>query len=70
VVGKFDGANFFIHMKTIELRKVELVPDKYGHHIKIGMVRLNDENGMYVKFLKIDEKIIKILSELKIPYNG
>ncbi len=54
----------------LEIRKAELVPDKFGNNIKISMIRLNKDDGTYVKFLKIDEKILQELLKIKIPYNG
>lgn len=44
-----------------KLNKIELVPDKYGHHLKIGMVTKLDNNGKYIKHEKIDENLIEIL---------
>ena len=48
-------------MMKYKLNKIELVPDKYGLHLKVGMVTKLDENGKYIKHEKIDENLVKIL---------
>ena len=44
-----------------KLNKISLIPDKYGHHLKIEMVTKLDDNGKYIKHEKIDENIVNIL---------
>ena len=44
-----------------KLNKITLVPDKYGYHLKIGMITKLDNNGKYIKHVKINEDIVNIL---------
>ena len=50
-------------MITYKLNKISLVPDKYGHHLKVGMVTAIDGEGKYIKHVKINDKLISILNE-------
>jgi len=50
----------------IKIKKAELVPDKYGKHIKISMVGIYDENGKWLKWIPLDEVLIEILLDNKI----
>jgi hypothetical protein len=45
----------------IRIKKANLVPHKYGNNIEISMIRLSDENGKYIKFIKLNEKTLEIL---------
>jgi hypothetical protein len=45
----------------IRIQKASLVPDKYGSHIEITMIKLLDENDKYIKFIKLNEKTLEIL---------
>lgn len=47
--------------KYIKIKKIELVPDKFGHHIKITMIGLYDENGKWVKWVKLNDALIQEL---------
>ena len=50
----------------IKVKKAELVPDKYGKHIKISMVGIYDENGKWLKWIPLDEVFIEILLDNEI----
>ena len=50
----------------LKVKKAELVPDKYGKHIKISMVGIYDENGKWLKWIPLDEVLIEILLDNKI----
>ncbi len=50
----------------IKVKKAELVPDKYGKHIKISMVGIYDENGKWLKWIPLDEVLIETLLDNKI----
>lgn len=50
-------------MVTYKLNKISLVPDKYGHHLKIGMVTAIDGHGKYIKHVKINNELVSILKE-------
>jgi hypothetical protein len=44
-----------------KLNKISLEPDEYGAHLKIKMMSKYNEEGKYVKHIKLDEKAIEIL---------
>ena len=44
-----------------KLNQASLKPDKYGNHLIIKMVTQYDDNGKYVKHVRIDETIIEML---------
>jgi len=44
-----------------KLNQVSLKPDKYGNHLVIKMITQYDDNGKYVKHIKIDENAINML---------
>jgi hypothetical protein len=50
----------------IKIKKAELVPDKYGKHIKISMVGIYDQSGKWLKWIPLDEVLIEILLDNKI----
>jgi len=45
----------------IKIKKAELVPDKYGKHIKISMVGIYDQNGKWLKWIPLNEALIQTL---------
>lgn len=53
----------------LKIKKIDLVPDKFGKHIEITMIGLYDDTGKWIKWVKLDELISKHLEEIKIPYN-
>lgn len=50
----------------IKIKKAELVPDKYGKHIKISMVGIYDHSGKWLKWIPLDEVLIEILLDNQI----
>lgn len=50
----------------VKIKKIELMPDKYGKHIVITMIGLYDENDKWLKWLPLNEKLCNFLSEYKI----
>ena len=50
----------------IKIKKAELVPDKYGKHIKITMVGIYDQNGKWLKWIPLDDVLIEILLDNQI----
>ena len=46
-----------------KIKKVELVPDKYGEHIKITMISAYTGSGKFVKHIKLDESALNLLYE-------
>lgn len=45
----------------MKIKKAELVPDKFGHHIKITMIGLYDDNHKWIKWVPLDHDIIDSL---------
>lgn len=52
---------------TLKIKKAEIVPDKYGSHIKITMVGLYDENGKWVRWVKLNDKLLEQLCNTNFP---
>lgn len=45
----------------LKIKKAEIVPDKYGSHIKITMVGLYDKDGKWIRWVKLNDKLIEQL---------
>lgn len=54
----------------LQVKKIDLVPDKFGKHIKITMVGLYSDEGKWIKWVKLNEELAKVLEETQIPFNG
>ena len=52
----------------LQIKKAELVPDKYGQHLKITMVGLYDDTGKWIKWIKLNEALMK--AELNLKEDG
>lgn len=50
----------------LKIKKAELVPDKFGQHIKITMVGLYDDNDKWIRWVKLNDSLIKNLLEVDI----
>ena len=50
----------------LKIKKAELVPDKFGQHIKVTMVGLYDENDKWIRWVKLNDALIKELLEAEI----
>lgn len=50
----------------LQIKKAELVPDQYGQHIKISRVGLYDENDKWIRWVKLNDALIKELLEAEI----
>ena len=48
-----------------KLNMVSLAPDERGMHVKIGMITQQDDNGKYIKHIKIAENEDLIINMLK-----
>ena len=53
----------------LQIKKAELVPDKYGQHLKITMVGLYDDTGKWIKWIKLNEAFIETLLQVEIKIN-
>lgn len=45
----------------LKIKTAELVADKFGHHIKITKIGLYDENGKWIKWVKLNEYTLQQL---------
>lgn len=50
----------------LKIKKIELVPDKFGSHIKISMVGLYDDQGKWIRWVKLNDDLIKVLTSVNI----
>jgi len=50
----------------LQIKKAELVPDKFGHHVKITMIGLYDDNGKWIKWVKLETELLNLLKTVKI----
>mgnify|MGYP003133679680 FL=1 len=53
-----QGDNVFYYIK-----QAELVPDKYGKHIKTRMISAYTGNGKFVKHMKLDKELLQELKD-------
>ena len=44
-----------------KLNQISLIPDKHGNNIQIKMMTKYDDDGKYIKHIKLDEEAISIL---------
>ena len=51
---------------SYKIKKISLVPDKYGKHIKINMITKYDNEGKFVKHVKLNEDMVNLLSDIVI----
>ena len=49
----------------LQIKTIELNPDTYGNHIKITKVGSYDNNGKFIKWVKLDENVIMEIKEAK-----
>lgn len=50
----------------LKIKKASLIPDNFGKHIKITMIGEYDESGKWIKWVKLDHKIIDLLIKIEI----
>ena len=51
----------------LKIKKAEIFPDKYGSHIKITMVGLYDKDGKWIRWVKLNDKLIEQLCKAHFP---
>ena len=55
----------------LKIKKAELVPTKFGSNdIKITMIGLYNDDGSWVKWVKLNPELIKVLLDGEFKYNG
>jgi|688.fasta_scaffold72157_4 hypothetical protein len=45
----------------IKIKKAVLVPDQFGHHIRISMIGLYENDGKFIRWVKLNDKVIEEL---------
>ena len=50
----------------LKIKKAELVPDKFGQHLKITMVGLYDDTGKWIRWVKLNDALITELLKVEI----
>lgn len=50
----------------LQIKTINLSPDKFGNNLSITKVGLYDENDKWVKWVKLDEKVLTLLQNQKI----
>ena len=50
----------------LQIKKAELVPDKFGQHLKITMVGLYDDTGKWIRWVKLNDALITELLKVEI----
>jgi len=50
----------------LKIKKATLVPDKYGNNVSISMIGLYDDNGKWIKWVKLNDALLKVLLEKEI----
>lgn len=50
----------------LKIKKIKQEPDKFGNKITITMIGLYDETDKWIKWVKLDEQVINLLSEVKV----
>lgn len=50
----------------LKIKKISKEPDQFGSHLKITMIGLHDDNGKWVKWVKLNDALIERLVNAKI----
>lgn len=50
----------------LQIKTINLSPDKFGNQLSITKVGLYDENGKWIKWVKLDGKVLNLLCNTKI----
>lgn len=50
-------------MKFLKIKKAVLTPDQYGHTMTISMVGIYEQDGKFIKWIKIKEAYEMLMSE-------
>jgi len=54
----------------LKIKKASLIPDKFGNSITITMVGLYQDDGKWVKWVKLNEKTLELLINQNIHCDG
>ena len=55
------------NMPYLKIKKINLVPDKYGQRIEITMIGLYDDNDKWIRWVKLNDALVEKISQAKIP---
>jgi len=50
----------------LKIKRIEKQETKYGDDFVIKMVQLSDDNGKFIKNLKLDDELFQVLKNVKI----
>ena len=50
----------------VKVKTAKLLEDHYGHHIEITKVGLYDENGKWIKWLPLNDRVLSLLTRVEI----
>jgi len=50
----------------VKIKTAKLVEDQFGHHIEITKIGLYDQDGKYIKWLKLNDKLLSLLTRMEI----
>jgi len=51
----------------LQIKKAKLTPDKFGSNITISMIGLYEDDGKWIKWIKLNDKVIEAMIDNKIP---
>ena len=52
----------------LQIKRIEPQPSKYGNDFKISMIGLYQDDGKWIKWIKLDTHIMEFLKDAKIPF--
>lgn len=47
----------------LKIKKATLKPNSYGNNIEISMVGVYDDNGKWIRWIKLNQELIDVLCE-------
>jgi hypothetical protein len=56
----------FFYLMYLQIKKINLIPDKFGKVIQIPMIGLYEDDGKWIKWVKLNDELVKVLSNTKI----
>ena len=52
----------------LQIKKAQLTPDKFGNRVEVTMIGLYEDNGKWVKWVKLNDAVLEELLNVKINY--
>lgn len=53
----------------LQIKKITKTPNKYGSDLTVSMIGLYEDSGKWIKWIKLDDKVIATLLSSKITFN-